>query len=120
MTVSIFALAKGGYSAQGAASYDARDNCVLVRASEGETVNFRAEFPENVVSVDTSDGGGVEISAIVISGKVATFDLSDFRADADVQLAVQLSTGEVRYLNIAIGPALATRGSSSDYGVPFA
>lgn len=118
MSVSIQGLAKGGYSAHGA-SYEARENRVIVRASEGETVNFRADFPENVTTVDTSDGGGVEIGPIVISGKTITFDLSDFRADADVQLAVQLSTGEVRYLNIAIGAPLATRGSSSDYGHPF-
>ena len=116
--IGIQGLAKGGYSAHGA-SYDARENRIMVRASEGETVNFRADFPENVISVDTSDGGGVEISPIVITGKAITFDLSDFRAGAEAQLAVQVSTGEVRYLNILIGQELHTRGSSADYGIPI-
>lgn len=116
MSVSINAKAAGGFSTYGQSSYDAREDRILVRASEGETVNFIATFPEEISTVDTSDGGSVTVGEPTISGASMTFTLSNFTANAWAQYAVMLASGEVRYLNIAIAPVLLTRGSSSDYG----
>ena len=114
--IYINALSRGGYSTRGRSSYDAREDRILVRATEGETLDFTATFPETISTVDTSDGGNVEVGEPTISGASMTFTLSNFTANAWAQYAVLLSTGEMLYLNIAIAPALLTGGSSSDYG----
>lgn len=117
MSVSVQALAAGGFSTYGQSSYDARANVVAVKANDTEIVPITVSFPSaiNTVNYDTD---GIETTEPSISSATFTATLSNFNAGDRIRYDVLLSTGEMRQVNIEIAGA-ATRSvlsRSGDYG----
>ena len=118
MSLSINALARGGYSTYGC-WYDPRSNVIFVQAVDGETVTASASFPSSINTVDTNTYGTVTASDPTISGSSMTFTLSVFVAGSRVRYDVMLSTGEMKHLNIEVVGAPVTGviyDNGGDYG----
>lgn len=114
MSMSINALARGGYSAHGC-WYDPRNDVIFVQAAAGETELGTASFPSTVNTVDVTTYGGVTASDATISGSSFTFTLTNFVEGARVRYDVMLSTGESIHLNLEVVGA-PVRGVVTDGG----
>lgn len=117
MAVTINQLCRGGFSAYGQSSYDARAGVIVISAQDTEIVNVSATFQDAVSSVNY-DQDGIETSEPVISAQSITFELSNFNAGARIKYDVVLASGEMVQLNIEIAGAArrSIYSGSGDYG----
>lgn len=116
-TLNVFALQRGGYSAYGRAWYDPRSLAVISQAQEGEIVNLRAEFFEDINTINYTVNG-VESSEPAVTDAVFTVSLSNFRAAGSIRFDVLLESGEMRHLNVWINglPRASPPNPGGDYG----
>lgn len=117
MSVSVQALARGGFSTSGSSSYDARANVVVIKAMDNEIVNLTVSFPAAISTINY-DTDGIETTEPSISSASFTAQLSNFNAGDRIRYDVIMSTGEMRSLNVEIAGASvrAVIGNSGDYG----
>lgn len=115
-TINVVALARGGYSAYGRASYDARNDLVVMQAWDNEIATLTAQFPEAISTVNY-DSSGVTTTTPTITSNRFTATLSDLNNGDQIRFDVLLSTGEMRQLYIAMqSPQTNIYAPSGDYG----
>lgn len=110
--IHITALARGGYSAYGAARYDARADMILIHAFDtDETRTLTVQWPEDIDSVTESEEG-LTGTTPTISGDSFTATLSGLNNGARIKYLVTSDSG-VRALEIIVN---GIDGCESDYG----
>lgn len=112
--IHITALARGGYSAYGAARYDARADVVLIHAFDtDETRTLTAQWPEDIDAVTESEEGLTGTTPTISSaGDSFTATLSGLNDGARIKYLITSDSG-VRVLEIVVNQI---ERCESDYG----
>jgi hypothetical protein len=116
--MNVRALARGGFSAYGDCSYDARSRAVIVQAAATETVTLRAVFTTDINTIDYELANLELVDEPAITDDYFTVDLTNFDSGSTARFDVMLDSGEQRQLNIAIvgAPPAAPFNPGGDYG----
>lgn len=124
MTLQVVALERGGYSAYGGASFDARDRIVRLDVFEDEVIDVVIQFPDTPTNFDYEEDG-IDGAEPVISGNTITVQFQTLNPNGVYQLLAMFATGAARRVRFQANPAqpvstteiTPTDDDDVDYGV---
>lgn len=124
MTLQVVALDRGGYSAYGGASFDARDRIVRLDVFEDEVIDVVIQYSEAPTNFDYEEDG-IDASEPVISGTTITLQFQVLNPNGVYQLLAMFASGAARRVRFQANPAQPVATTSItpsddddvDYGV---
>lgn len=118
LTTTIIALARGGYSVHGKATYDAREDEVVFFTEDpgDEQRAVTAQFPESISSVTQLNRRGIRVGTPVLSTATATISFFSIQEFGYIEYLVTLASGEKRFLRIVAKRIMPRFEAPTDYG----